>query len=210
MTGLERDETALIEHVVAKLKLLSRQKTLEYTLLVGRLIVETLYKGDIELVRSRGRKESSFRRLANHPELPFSAVSLWRCVATYHLVQTMPEVLAAEHLSATHVRVVLQLPVEQQRDLLNQAESQRWTSHQLEVAVRRTRTPAALGGREGRAAGRVMDRALRNLEGALAELGSRQALEPTQVEELQTRILGARRALAECEARLEQLRDRTV
>src|SRR5688572_10326156 len=52
----------VLDQVVDKINALHRQATLELALAVGQIIVEDLYGGDREAWRSRGTKDTSFRK----------------------------------------------------------------------------------------------------------------------------------------------------
>ena len=99
-----------IDIVVAQIKRLTRVASLEFALRVGAVIIHHFYDGDTEAWRSRGPKVSSFRRLAEHPELPLSAGALYRCVALYELCERLNAPSRWEHLGASHLRLVLGLP----------------------------------------------------------------------------------------------------
>jgi len=134
-----------IDIVVAHIKRLARTASLEFALRVGAVIIHHFYAGDAEAWRSRGPKTASFRRLAEHPDLPLSPGSLYRCVALYELCDRLNAPSRWEHLGASHLRLVIGLPPPTQEKLLAAANAKRWTVkvlHQevlLEKAVRLSR-----------------------------------------------------------------------
>lgn len=89
-----------LEEVVATLRRLARASTIELTLNVGETVVEGIFRGNIARLRSRGRRDVSYRKEARRPKLPFSAATLWRSVATFELVQRLPGVAHTQHLGA--------------------------------------------------------------------------------------------------------------
>ena len=54
---------------------------------VGELIVAKFYGGDIGVLRDRGPKDASLRRLAENPDLAMSAATLYTAVATFELTE---------------------------------------------------------------------------------------------------------------------------
>jgi hypothetical protein len=141
----EEIATEEIDIVVAHIKRLARIASLEFALRVGAVIIHHFYEGDAEAWRSRGPKTASFRRLAEHPDLPLSPGSLYRCVALYELCDRLNAPSRWEHLGASHLRLVIGLPPPTQEKLLATANAKRWTVkvlHQevlLEKAARLTR-----------------------------------------------------------------------
>jgi hypothetical protein len=128
-----------IDIVVAQIKRLTRAASLEFALRVGAVIIHHFYDGNADNWRSRGRKTASFRRLAQHPELPLSPNALYRCVALFELCERLNAVSRWEHLSVSHLRLVLGLPRPKQEKLLSVANTERWTVKVLEREVLRER-----------------------------------------------------------------------
>lgn len=167
---LSRDD-CLVNQVVASIGELSRAAALDFALSVGCLIIDQLYGGDLNAWRSRGTKAMSFRKLAKHPELPMSPGALYRSVAIYELSARLG-CARWQSLSASHLRLVLPLPPQEQSELLARADEERWTLSRLEreVVLVRTRYPGKnLKG--GRRRSSALLSQLRNIERALAVLG---------------------------------------
>ena len=139
-----------IEGAVDRIVQVHRGATLQLALDVGAIVVEKLYGGDLELLRSKGRKDVSLRKLASHPRLPFSAATLWRCIGVYAVVRRFPETVRYEHLSVGHFRAVLMLPSDAQQDLLRRAAEEKrsvgWISNEAAAmkatTIRKSRTRA--------------------------------------------------------------------
>lgn len=133
----EEPSTEEVDIVVAHIKRLTRTASLEFALRVGAVIIHHFYGGDADAWRSRGPKTASFRRLARHPDLPLSPGALYRCVALFELCQRLNAPSRWEHLGASHLRLVLGLPVDIQEKLLATANARRWPvkTLQQEVAV---------------------------------------------------------------------------
>jgi hypothetical protein len=137
----------LVAHVVDELKTIARSATLAFTLKVGEIVFLRIYRGDKGLLRRQRGKYASFRRLAAHPGLPFSAATLWRAVAIYELVQRLPERTATTHLGVAHLRSVLGLAPDVQERLLREAEQGRWTKEEIEERAAEWRAAAPRRGR---------------------------------------------------------------
>jgi hypothetical protein len=128
-----------IERAVHLLNAICTDTTLEFSLAVGRLIVDTFYGGDLGRWRSRGPKTCSFRKLAQH------AGALYRSVAIYELCQRL-NLTGCQRVSATHLRLVLALPEVEQRRLLCAADVNRWPARRLEQEVAAISPARARGG----------------------------------------------------------------
>jgi len=115
----ERDSA--IERTVDRLVLVHRAATLQLALDIGAIVVQELCGGSVEVLRERGEKDCSLRKLAAHPRLPFSPSTLWRSIGIYELVRREPEFVQWEHLKVAHFRAVLGLPREKQVSLLREA-----------------------------------------------------------------------------------------
>lgn len=116
---------------------------------IGQLVVEKFYDGDITAFRKRGPKDASLRKLAEHPDLPMSSTGLYNALATYELLERLPDVYASKQLTPTHVRAVLPLPPPEQEKLLKRAEKKGMTVRELEEEARKVkaRTKKSAGGR---------------------------------------------------------------
>jgi hypothetical protein len=123
-----------VDQVVFELRKLVRSATLDFSLAVGKLIIEKFYRNDLTRWRLRGPKSASFRKLSTHPELPMSPGALYRCVAVFELVQRVG-VGTLNHLGTSHMRTVLGLAEDQQWDMLQRAERERWTVQRLQREV---------------------------------------------------------------------------
>lgn len=124
--------------VIPALKQVQGQ-SLQAALEAGEVIFRFVFKGDEALLRARGRKCSSFRKLSSHPELRMSSSSLWRAVAIYELSLRFPELVEYAHTGVGHISVVLGLPAADQFRLLRQTEAERWTRRKLQKVVTQLR-----------------------------------------------------------------------
>jgi hypothetical protein len=159
-----------IDIVVAQIKRLMRTASLEFALRVGAVIIHQFYDGDADAWRSRGPKIASFRRLAQHPDLPLSAGALYRCVALFELCERLNAPSRWEHLGASHLRLVLGLPPSAQERILKAANSNRWTVKVLQLEVLKERAARVTLG--GRRAEPVLTRSLRRVQRCLEEHSS--------------------------------------
>jgi hypothetical protein len=123
---VEANEDAIIEAVVREVNALYRTTTLAFALRVGRLIISSFYGGDLEEWRRRGTKATSFRKLARHPGMAVSPSVLYRSVAIYEMSQRLGTE-AWQHISTTHMRLVLPFRPEEQGRLLAMADRERWS-----------------------------------------------------------------------------------
>jgi hypothetical protein len=177
--------------------------SLQWALEIGEMVFQRVFNGDERLLRARGKKNSSFRRLAADPELGMSPSSLWRAVAIYELSRRFPELAQYVHTGVGHISVVLGLPEPEQYGLLRAAESQRWTRRRLQREAAQLRLQRRQGGPVPRS--RFLDR-LAGLE-LLACDTFRDEVSRMRTEELEE-AMGAltrvRQRLAEVEGRLRQ------
>lgn len=128
-----------VELAVSEIRHLARKAALDLALEVGEIVFRHVFEADLDLVKDQGVKHASFRRLALHPDLPMSASSLWRSVATFELFQRQPWLRECKHVGATHVQAVLGLPPRDQERLLGRAERERLKATDLreQAAARR-------------------------------------------------------------------------
>ncbi|HMA94055.1 MAG TPA: hypothetical protein VKP30_15290 [Polyangiaceae bacterium] len=148
---LERSQplTTLEERVrrtIHQLNVLTRVATLEFALGVGKVVVDTLYDGDLSAWRSRARKDHALRALAASPDLPLSASVLYRALAIYELSRRNVQGMDWRHLGVSHLRAVLGLPGEIQSRLLATAEAESWSVARLEREVLVLRSPSRCSG----------------------------------------------------------------
>jgi hypothetical protein len=137
-----------VDLLVAQLRRIARAATLEFALNVGRVIIHNFYGGYTSGWRLKGPKPASFRRLAEHPDLPFSAGTLYRCVAVFELCERMNAPTRWPRLTASHLRLVLGLSPATQEKLLALANSNGWTVKCLQDEVHRIKSEqVARGGR---------------------------------------------------------------
>ncbi len=131
--GLSREDRA-IDHLVVELNRIGRAATFDFTIAIGKLVIDRLYRGDLVAWRHRGLKATSFRRLAKHPDLPMSPGALYRCVAIYELCERLG-IRSWKHVSTSHLRLVLPLSPNDQERLLSTAETSHWSVRQLEHEI---------------------------------------------------------------------------
>jgi hypothetical protein len=197
-----------IGKTIVELRKLTRGASLQFALGVGRVVVDTLYEGDVAAWRSRARKNHALRVLAARTDLPLSASALYRALAIYELSQKQAGGQGWQHLGVSHLRVVLGLAEDVQAELLGRAEAEQWTVARLEreaVTLRSGLRPS--GGRK------PVPRYLKSIR-RIFELTSPEALEglestelgASEVAELTEKIEAARRRLDQLQRRLAQSR----
>ncbi len=124
-----------LEGLVVELRRLYVGAGVELAVNMGRLIVERLFGGNVELWKSRGRKDVSFRKLEKHPDLPFRASTLSRAVAIYMLSKRRGDLLAFRHVRPSHLHEIARLNEADQDRLLGRAEAERWSTRKLREEV---------------------------------------------------------------------------
>jgi hypothetical protein len=143
--GADPELSADADAVAQALESVSTLHSLQAALEVGEIVFRRIFKGDERVLRARGKKNSSFRKLASHPRLGMSPSSLWRAVAIYELSRRFPELTQYVHTGVGHISVVLGLPEAEQFNLLRSTESERWTRRRLQkeaAMIRGTRREA--------------------------------------------------------------------
>jgi hypothetical protein len=202
-------------HVITQLNAICRTATFDFALSVGECVVKNLYHGDINRFRSRDRnKEQTLRTIATHPDLQMSPGALYRSVATYELCERLGT-QSWEHVSLSHVRLVLPLQSDDQARLLQQAESDRWPVQRLddEVAalMRAQRPERHRGGRRRssrlRQAMRLVDQSTERLTGLLE--CSEDVAAGASPESTRSAVESLRRAADTC-TRLQNRLERTL
>lgn len=139
-----------VRETILRLRDLTRGAALAFAFEVGRVVVDSLYDGDLQIWRKREKKDHALRSLAACPDLPISVSALYRALAIYEMAKrTGVDVLQLEHLGVSHLRALLTVAPKVQRQLLEQAESQEWTVSRLEQEVASLRDGSrAKGGRK--------------------------------------------------------------
>lgn len=138
-------EGADVDGLVQELRRLHQATGLHLMIRVGALIVDRIYGGDPARWRSHGRKDTSFRKLAAHPDSPFEASTLSRAVGIYLLTRRRPDIARLAHVGPSHLQEILGLDEGTQDRLLERAESDAWSTRRLRDEVR-----AAPGNARGR------------------------------------------------------------
>jgi len=158
ITSLEtyRDVGALVQD----LRALYYVTGIELMLRIGQLILERLYDGDVTRWKSRARKDFSFRKLEQHPDLPFKAAMLSRAVSIYVLSRRRPDLPKLENVSQTHLQEILSLQPDVQDQLLTRVQEEKWTVQRLRAEAR---TFAGQSSHVGRPRTPVFVKQLRNL-----------------------------------------------
>jgi hypothetical protein len=141
---------AVIDALADKILRLYRTTTLDFSIAVGKMVVDDLYEGDIQRWRDHGATDGSFRRVAEKLKKQgraLSATALQQAVGVFDL-ELRVGVTARPQLTATHIRAVVGLPAVQQEALLGTSEARDWTSDKLEKEA--TKARAKLATRPGR------------------------------------------------------------
>src|SRR5690606_1178627 len=96
-----------IEHVVAELRRIDRVTGMERTEAIGRLVLNRFFGGSAEAWRARRNKNTSVRRLAEHPDCPLSRSAIGQAVGIHLTLERLPLVRTFGHIGASHVGALL-------------------------------------------------------------------------------------------------------
>lgn len=130
---------------------LAKEGSVEQAVAAGRMVIERLYDGELSAWRGRGSKAHSLRTLARRADLAVSSSALYRAIALYELSEGLGglERWCEGGLGISHVRLVLGLPKDEQRRLLDEAMAASWTVAELEREATRVRDRAPRKRRRG-------------------------------------------------------------
>ena len=126
-----------VDDIVRELRELYCVAGLRLMTSVGKVVMERVFGGSVERWHSRGRKDSSFRKLAWHPQLPFSRPTLARAVGIYVLSLRRPDLLELPHLGTSQARELVGLKSDIQDHLICQTVEHRWSVERLREEVHR-------------------------------------------------------------------------
>lgn len=133
--GSAHSSDEAVEKVVRELNAISKAASLEFAFAVGEILVANFFEGDIYRLRSHDpRKNASLRKLAKHPDLRISRGTLYRSIAIHQLCGRL-DIRQWKHVSTSHIRLVLPLPEDAQKNLLHQTEVNAWTTRRLEEEI---------------------------------------------------------------------------
>jgi hypothetical protein len=175
----------VLERVIRQLNGICRDATLNFALEVGRVIVASLYSGNLDNWRSRApKKERSLRKLANHPDLPMSPGALYRSLAIYELCERLG-IQSWKHVSTSHLRLVLPIQKDEQARFLRAAETNRWSARRLdaEIATLTKDQPSGRASRGGRKRMSQLRRRIGGIRTLVKTVNKILALEGDAVEE---------------------------
>ena len=216
VTAAGDDVVAEVYDAIVRMR---RRAEFEFVLQVGRLVFEKFYRGDVEVLRARGAKDASLRKLAARLKEDgangMSAIWLQRAVGIW-LVELAHGVSARKHLTPRHVAAVLGLPPDRQAQLLAEADEEGLTTRELDARVREIRQAIRreTGDARGRRPAPAFMKSLHHLgtylfdESAFGDLDSLEDLDVEKVARLHRIAAAGRRRFAELENRLDaRLRD---
>ncbi len=133
---------------------LARDASVDLAIRIGKLVIDRLYDGDLSTWRSRGAKAHSLRALARRADLPVSTSALYRSIALFELSERLGGIEPWSELGVSHLRLVLGLPDDEQRRLLDEACASGWTVAELERETTAARTRCVAQGRGRKRGGR--------------------------------------------------------
>jgi hypothetical protein len=135
-----------VKDVVDELRRVYSRTGLEFVIRVGKIVMDRIFAGDLNLWRSRGRRDATFRRLELHPDLPFRASTLSKAVGVYVMSRRRTDLADLTNLEASHFQELVALTDDLQDRLLAQANEQAWTVRTLRAEVHRL-TPGGITSR---------------------------------------------------------------
>jgi hypothetical protein len=136
-----------ISGLVRELRGLYYASGVELMIRIGELIFERIYCGDEGLWRAKHKKDHSFRKLQQHPDLPFKASMLSRSVAVYMLSRRRRDLLELRYMGPSHLQEVLRFDAARQDELIEQVERERWSVQRLRDEIAHLPARKATGGR---------------------------------------------------------------
>lgn len=204
--------------LAAQLGALGKDASVDQVVEVGRRVIEHLYDGELSAWRSRGPKAHSLRALARRSDLPVSSSALYRAVALYELSERLGGLgtWARAGLGISHLRLVLGLPADDQRRLLDRAAAESWTVAEFERATAEVRrSQPDVGKRGGRPRlprfVKVINRLRRcvdNREELFGDLAAAARLDAAKRSELREALRSVREACEQLERSLDEPAER--
>jgi hypothetical protein len=137
-------EQARLDDLTRRINALYRKATLDVACAIGKLIVDELYDGKVDVWCRDGTRRSSYRRLAARGDLLLSPSALCRAVAVHALCERLGGPTVWRHLTASHMQEVLALEGGQQERLLRAADTGHWTVSRLRAEVVKQRSTRRL------------------------------------------------------------------
>jgi hypothetical protein len=128
-------DQATLDALARRINALYRKATLEVVCAIGRLVLDELYEGKVDLWCREGTRRTSYRRLAARGDLLLSPSALCRAVAVSALCERLGGRAVWPHLTASHLQEVLALEGAQQERLLRAADKEHWTVSRLRAEV---------------------------------------------------------------------------
>ncbi len=195
-----------IDALVCDLRQLYCSTGLELFTNIGHLILERLYEGNVDAWHSRGPKDTSFRKLERHPDLPFAASTLSKTVSVYLMSLRRPDLLELENIGLSHFQELVGLEPTLQDHLIACASQECWTVRRLRAEVRLLTTTRQTA--QGRPRVPSFVRCLRGMRNSLnerqllADIDEVERLKRVEVEDL---LVTARRLCEQAEIVVRQL-----
>lgn len=139
LPGSESVDEQLLDNAVQEINRLYITKGMETYQAIGEYVLQTFFDGDVESVRSHGRKHASFRALGDREDLHAGYTFIWRSVNMVLQLRQLPAPVA-EQLPFTHHIALLPIKAEDaKRKLAEKAVKGSWTSRQLAGEVKEIR-----------------------------------------------------------------------
>lgn len=141
---------------------------IDFALNLGQIVMD-FFGGDPKKLSARGSKDVSVREIAQHPDCPFSAREL-RVGAKLHILGgQLPDrdVLKSEHLTYSHLELVVGAPKESWLELVSEAAARRVRLDDLRSRISAAREGRRRGGPKPMSA---FERRLASVERAVDKL----------------------------------------
>jgi hypothetical protein len=103
--------------------------------MIGGIIVERFFGGDLQSFHAGHRKNLTYRQLAKHPNLAPSTSSLWYSVAVYEHFRELDEAVAGA-LSLAHHRLLAHVEADTRTALATRVIAEGLTVADLKISIR--------------------------------------------------------------------------
>jgi hypothetical protein len=163
--SIARSSQSNLDAVVVDLRHLCRSAAVDLSFQIGKLIVDSLFDGNLDRWMAEGTKHIHYRELSKRPDLPLSASALCRSVGIYALCRQLEGYQDWKHIGPGHLQEVLTLSFADQARILDQAERECWTVKRLRGEVAQLRPRG-----EGRRRRHAFARILKDVRAYLAKL----------------------------------------
>lgn len=206
--GASQVDPALVAAAAARIGRVHARRPLDLAVGVGRCVLDVFFRDGSPDHRASGRGHPSFRALADRPDVPYSALWLWRAAGIAVQLGQLPDL--ADRLGYSHHVLLLSIDDPAQKlALARRATELRWTRDQLQDEISRQRRA---GARRGRPALPPLVKTVRRIEALLGDRAVHELDGLADLPHAEQRKLhrSLRRLLRRLEAMVDELRPALV